>query len=110
MRLERRMSYRVRLNAEILVGGADMFGASFQEAARLIDRNPVGLAFSLLRPVISGAVLRVALPGDAQQIWVHARIVWTRDRFDGYQAVGAVLVEGVHRCPWMESLSEKVRF
>jgi hypothetical protein len=90
MRVDRRTFPRLHEGFEMVVKGADMFGAPFLESTRVMNLSREGLCFLLLRPISTGENLEFTCQSSdlLSKIWTAGRVVWVSERFDGYQLVG----------------------
>ncbi|MGH9425580.1 MAG: PilZ domain-containing protein [Terriglobia bacterium] len=90
MRVDRRSFPRLHEGFEMVVKGADMFGAPFQESTRVLNLSREGLCFLLLRPISAGGDLEFACQSSdvLSNVWTSGRVAWVSERFDGYQLVG----------------------
>jgi len=90
MRVDRRTFPRLHEGFEMVVKGADMFGAPFLESTRVMNLSREGLCFLLLRPISTGESLEFTCQSSdlLSKIWTAGRVVWVSERFDGYQLVG----------------------
>ena len=90
MRVDRRSFPRLNEGFQMMVKGADMFGAPFLEATRALNVSQGGLCFLLLRPISASGSLEFCCQSDDElaKVWTPGSVIWVSERFDGYQTVG----------------------